>query len=35
MRKRICGLLFLFVSSVLPAQNVQWYIGKPIENISF
>ena len=35
MRKRICGLLFLFVSSVLSAQNVQWYIGKPIENISF
>ena len=35
MRKRICGLLFLLVSSVLSAQNVQWYIGKPIENISF
>ena len=27
--------MFLLVSSVLSAQNVQWYIGKPIENISF
>ena len=35
MKKRIGGLLFFLLSLSLPAQEVQWYIGKPIENISF
>ena len=35
MKKRIGGLLFFLLSFSLPAQEVQWYIGKPIENISF